>query len=438
MQLESHQEEKLRRSLGVIVTETPPGQDWDALTSSEIGSTVDGRRPGQLWIALAAIVVVLVMFSPLVLLNRGGPRATPSEQSASNVDRASTPSGRIGGPEAPPGFPYLTLELPQTKVEHVSDVADEETGALTGIQVVYQQETFRADQPALREIVLRVQKVGLPFGVFDELVGQAEGTEVVQAGNRSVTVYSIPDAAIEEGTYDLAVLHWMESPGFEAILIPWGLDRDSALELMSGVQRVDDDTWAALVDQVGKLVDGSEARTVTTMTMGVPESDSRDSASGEQELAREADYESLYRAAINGDGPTSQPDVVANLGPLVSEELTAQGRVLVSASVSGDVSTKSGEAAFANGSSWISLSWQIWPDTVDSGVLYPDDAKVETMGAVDVITRQDHHSQSSTVSLAVFDGDVLVRVDSGNLELSLDAVRQIALRLHAAFQQATS
>ena len=245
MNLDSHQEEKLRRGLGLIVTETPPGKEWDDLTASKAAPAV-GRRLQGVWIGVAAVLAVLVLFSPMLFLSGSGPAAAPGGTSAPPAD--ITESTETAG-EPVPSFPFLTLDLPDTAPFEAFDITDEETGDRVGAHTVYHQRTDRSDQGFGREILLRVQEVGRQFARFDELVDLSEGTETVEVGGRTVTVYLVPDEAIEEGNYDLAVLHWIESSGFEAILIPWGLDRDPALELMAGLRRVDSGTWTELTVQ---------------------------------------------------------------------------------------------------------------------------------------------------------------------------------------------
>lgn len=152
----------------------------------------------------------------------------------------------------------------------------------------------------------------------------------------------------------------------------------------------------------------------------------------EEELAENGSYAALYQAAVDGYGPSAPPSVMSSLDPGVLELLTADNRILLSASSYEQDGLRFGEAVYGNGDNWIALSWQEWPENVDPGVLYPDDATVETSGTVDVITRQDQHPDTTTASIAVFDGQILAQVRTGNTELDLESVQQIAVQLHGA------
>lgn len=155
----------------------------------------------------------------------------------------STQSSGIVG-----SFPYLVLDIDGMELFEAFNVADGETGERIGIENVYHQWwKDDAGERVGREILLRVQDAGQEYPLLTTLSELAESTASVRIGDRDVTVYMIPDEAIEEGTYDLGVLHWIEEPGVEAILIPWGLDRDGALDLMAGIQLLDSDEWLAYV-----------------------------------------------------------------------------------------------------------------------------------------------------------------------------------------------
>jgi hypothetical protein len=93
---------------------------------------------------------------------------------------------------------------------------------------------------------LRVQEANAVFDEFDFYAPLATGTETVAVDGRSVNVYLVPDEAIEEGSYDLGILQWTEAPGYEVILIPWGLDEDGALSLMDGLTPISETQWEEL------------------------------------------------------------------------------------------------------------------------------------------------------------------------------------------------
>lgn len=163
-------------------------------------------------------------------------------------------------------FPYLVLDLPGTDLDEAYEVLDVETAEQIGIQTVYHQWWTDEDGETVgREILLRVQHVGQDYEWFTILSGLAESTESVRTGGRDVTVYRIPDESIEEGTYDLDVFYWVEEPGVEAVLIPWGLAGDEALGLMAGLQLLDVNEWLA---QAGPPPYPGAPATTTTVVEG--------------------------------------------------------------------------------------------------------------------------------------------------------------------------
>lgn len=226
-------------------------------SSDEIRQAVVGRRGQALPTAVrdrrlaglalatgaAALVVVTVGVGSFVL-------------------RDATVDGPVAG--APPieamadEFPYLVLDLPDTDPTAASDVTDD-TDNIVGANVVYHQTWIGANGPAGREILLRVQAEGQNYAQFTDLVALAESIETVRVAGRDVTVYVVPDEAIAEGSYDLGVLRWMEAPGYEAILIPWGLDQAGALDLMTGLHRVEREVWLDLKNDLQEL--GSDVTT---------------------------------------------------------------------------------------------------------------------------------------------------------------------------------
>lgn len=143
-------------------------------------------------------------------------------------------------------FPYLVLDLPGTELDQAYEVVDADTGEAVGIQAVYHQRwTNDAGDLVGRELLLRVQEVGQDYEWLAYLTELAESSQLIRIGDRDVTVYRIPDEKIEEGFYDLDVLYWVEKPGVEAILIPWGLSGEEATGLMAGLQTLSADEWLA-------------------------------------------------------------------------------------------------------------------------------------------------------------------------------------------------
>ncbi len=163
-------------------------------------------------------------------------------------------------------FPYLVLDLPGTHMDgtmlfQAYEVLDTKTGEPVGIQTVYRQwSTNDAGEKAERELLLRVQEVGQEYEWLTYLTELAESSVSVRIGDRDVTVYRIPDDKIEEGSYDLDVLYWVEAPGVEAILIPWGLSGDDASGLMAGLRVLIGDEWIEWV----AVAPGPEAPATTT------------------------------------------------------------------------------------------------------------------------------------------------------------------------------
>ena len=143
-------------------------------------------------------------------------------------------------------FPYLVLDLPGTELDEAYVVVDNATGESIGIQTAYSQWwTDDAGNTVGRELLLRVQDVGQDYYWLTYLTELAESSKSVRIGDRDVTVYRIPDEKIEEGSYDLDVFYWVEEPGVEAILIPWGLSGDGASGLMAGLKVLSVDEWIA-------------------------------------------------------------------------------------------------------------------------------------------------------------------------------------------------
>jgi hypothetical protein len=86
MNLTAHQEEKLRRGLGVIVNEAPPGKDFEKLTTLTVVPVA--RRPRGVWVAAAALVGVLGLFSPLLLMSEPEPLVGPPNEPIAPVATA--------------------------------------------------------------------------------------------------------------------------------------------------------------------------------------------------------------------------------------------------------------------------------------------------------------------------------------------------------------
>ena len=158
-------------------------------------------------------------------------------------------SSAAAAPEAPP---RLVLELPDTRIVDIYDIFDESTGTPVGVHTSY-DTSLGPDGCYGRLTLLRVQEQPAEDPQFDRLVSHAESTEVVLVGDREVTVFMIPDEAIDEDGYDLGILRWTEAPGYDAFLIPWGVGPEEALTFLDGLKVVSDSEW----DQLPRLTDTS-------------------------------------------------------------------------------------------------------------------------------------------------------------------------------------
>lgn len=189
------------------------------------------RGPVLAWVSGLAVIGLLAV--PALLMRVG--------------DQPSEGAG-VGAAPTPIEFPHLTLELADTELVAAYENFDE-NGERIGTHSVYHQEIAETGSdaaPGGREILVRVQRTGAVFDRFDYYAPLASGTDTVEVGGRSVTVHLIPDDAIDEGNYDLGILQWTEAPGYEVIVIPWGLDKDGALSLMDGLTAINESEWEEL------------------------------------------------------------------------------------------------------------------------------------------------------------------------------------------------
>lgn len=209
----------------------------NATREAEFTSRSPANRRGPIRGAMLAwvggLTIVALLAVPAMLAGLGG-------QPDGGVE--------VGAPPSPVEFPHLALELSDTELVDAYENFDE-TGERVGTHSVYHQTIPGGESDGAtfgREILLRVQEAGAVFDEFDYYAPLATGTETVEVNGRSVTVHLIPDEAIEEGSYDLGILQWTEAPGYEVILIPWGLDKDGALSLMDGLTAISESEWEEL------------------------------------------------------------------------------------------------------------------------------------------------------------------------------------------------
>lgn len=251
-------------------------------------SPADRRGPqnGPMLAWIGGLAVIALLGIPAVIAGVGGqPSVGPKAGAAPTT--ANHPTVSTG--QSPKGIPYLTLDLPDTTVEDAFEIADQATGERVGVHTVYRQTRAatneeRADgrlappQPG-STILIRIQKPGTEFLEFDHYAALAERTEIVEVDGREVTIYLVPDEAIEEGSYDLGILRWTEGPGYEVILIPWGQDDSEALALMDGLTPITESQWEELgsfTDQAATTTTIVDSETPTTDAVDAPENPAPD------------------------------------------------------------------------------------------------------------------------------------------------------------------
>lgn len=204
--------------------------------------------PVLAWATGLAVVVMLAI--PALLAGVGG-------QPAAGGDVGAAPTSPV---EAALVFPHLGLDVADTTLVDAYEIVDDITGDRIGTHQVYHMAlTGDPDGWKGREFLLRIQELGTEFHEFDYYTPLADSTESITVDGRDVTVYLVPDEAIREGTYDQAILQWTEGPGYEVILVPWGLGTDEALRLMDGLKALGETEWEKLSGLE------SEQRTLTTL-----------------------------------------------------------------------------------------------------------------------------------------------------------------------------
>lgn len=211
-------------------------------------TTRRGRLNGPALAVAAAVVVVGALGVP-AFLSGGAVSDLADIAENRNLPAASQPSDQVIPAAEPDDFPYLGLEIPDSVVYAAYDIEDEESGEKVGTHVEYLQTWTEADgEDVGRVIELRVQYTENEYSRFEDLVAAAESTSTVQAADRDVTLYVIPDEATDECCYDLGVLRWLETPGIEVIIIPWGLDGEEAVELLDSLQPLEANEWQDLTE----------------------------------------------------------------------------------------------------------------------------------------------------------------------------------------------
>lgn len=213
-------------------------------------STRRGRLHGPALAAATVILVVGAIGVPAFLAS--GPSSEPTDRAANAAaPPASQPNNEAAPATEPDTFPYLGLELADSVVYEAYDVTDDVTGEVVGTHIEYLQTwTDESGEDVGRVMELRVQRTGHEYAIFDELLAASVSSRTVQAGDREVIVYAVPDDATDECCYDLGVLRWVETPGIEVMVIPWGLNADEAIKLVDKVEPLDVNRWHDIVESV--------------------------------------------------------------------------------------------------------------------------------------------------------------------------------------------
>lgn len=236
-------------------------------------TTRRGRLNGPALAVAAAVVVVGALGVP-AFLSGGAVSDLADIAENRNLPAASQPSDQVIPAAEPDDFPYLGLEIPDSVVYAAYDIEDEVSGETVGTHLEYLQTwTDRNGEDGGRVIELRVQHTEHEYSRFDDLVAAAETSGTVRFSGRDVTLFVIPDEATEECCYDLGVLHWIEQPGVEVIIIPWGLNGEEAIELLDGgVQPLEANEWYDLTE--AHAADATSATTTIVENTGATIPDS--------------------------------------------------------------------------------------------------------------------------------------------------------------------
>lgn len=106
MTLTTHEEEKLRRALALVVATTPMGRDFEKLEEVRIKpmAAPRGRRPSRSGVAVVAFAAAVVLMAPITLLLTGdgnGATTTPpagTDQTVPEVAESGLPVVSLGDP----------------------------------------------------------------------------------------------------------------------------------------------------------------------------------------------------------------------------------------------------------------------------------------------------------------------------------------------------
>lgn len=242
------------------------------------------RQP--LLVAAASFVVVLLSIGVGILALRLG--------AVQERDVATAPTTLVSQ-----GLPHLVLDLPDTTITHAYEILDDSTGEPIGMYTEYDTEYFVGDTEALEalpevtnttagpintdakvtwpevtnttagpgetattatamadvKVQLSLYKSTVDVERFDNELRKfldrsegwaaaAENIETIAVAGREVTIYTFSEVFVDQ-----VLLRWTETPGYDAILIPWGLGPDGALTLMDGLTIASDDEWSQLTSR---------------------------------------------------------------------------------------------------------------------------------------------------------------------------------------------
>ena len=408
-------ETRLRRTLGMVAQSV---QDSDEAALAQVHSMASvepplrrsdppvGRRNRVLVFAVSFVAVLAVgAFSMWIL-------GTASDGDLAPPAATSPDPPQLSQPETPADLngevPGDTESMPAYVLEHPSfsfqggALSEDEYGVVLELQ-------WESAGRGLEVTVFAPESLGNLEGQIQEYLAEADLVEEISRDTFTIT-------HIRDDEADADYYLWTEGNATVRVR-GFGLGA-SAEEIFDSLVRYETGS-----DQVQQLL---------TSAYGPA-----DTAETEKEALDGNSFEALYQQALRGNGSESAPDnITSAVGDQLEQQLAASNMILVTASVNRTDGIRFEEATYSDGSSWITLSWQNWPQNVDTRILYPDDAEVEELGQLDVIIRLDPHPEGGMSSVAVFDGSILAQVTVGGTGLSLEEIKELAVNLHRSLTQA--
>ena len=409
-------EARLRRTLGVVALSVRDSDEAKLPHSSSMASVkirplrrsdpTVGRRNRVLVFAVSFVAVLGVgAFSMWIIGTASdGDRVAPAATSPDTpqVSQPETPADLNGeGPGDTESMPAYVLEHPLFSFVG-GELTEDEYGAVLELQ-------WENDGRSLEVTVFAPESLGHLEGQIQEYLAEAELVEEIVRGTFTIT-------HIRDDAADADIYLWTEANATVRVR-GFGLGAN-AEEIFDSLIRYETNS-----DQIQQLLTSAYALFDNAET----EKGARDANS----------FEALYQKTLRGNGPESAPESITSaVGDQLEEQLASSNMILVSASVDQTDGIRFEEATYSDGSNWITLSWQNWPQNVDTGVLYPDDAEVEELGRLDLIIRLDPHPEGGMSSVAAFDGSILAQVTVGGTGFSLNEIKELAVNLYRSLTQA--